>query len=336
MRKEVLFAIIIGAFLGLFMAALLWRANKAVKSTQTQKTQAKLVSSPKPNGSSTPNSSTLTISSPEHEDVFLESEITIAGVTEANSNVLIVAENKDYWLTSDAGGVFQTQIELIGGINYLNVVAFDQAGKRSEKQLTLVYTTELPAETNPTPTTTSDPIRQKVQEKLDLASNKPKAIIGSVTDKTENSLQIKNGGAEIRQAAVLDGQTKFVRITSASKDISFADVAIGDYVAALGYKSATGVLDSRRVLVVTQPTVSERRISLGTITKYTSKLLTVTLGDNTTISVKPLTGVAVSQKSEDGTLKSLKFTSLEQGDRVIISGKINKDIHESRSIFLLQ
>ena len=134
MRKEVLLAVIAGAFLGLIIAFGIWRANIAFRPPQNG---ISTTATPPPQ-----SEFGITLAEPEHEDVITQSTVTISGITRPDSRVIISAEEDDYLVFADSSGSFEEEIELIGGVNEIVIFAFGEDGARAEEKLTLVYSSE--------------------------------------------------------------------------------------------------------------------------------------------------------------------------------------------------
>lgn len=134
MRKEILFAILAGATLGLIIAFGIWRANVALKSDD-----AKVTSEQTP----TPQTEFgITIASPDESQVITSTPTTISGITKPEAYVVISAEDEDYIVKADEKGEFSQDIDLVGGVNQIVVTSFDQEGNKIEKILTLVFSTQ--------------------------------------------------------------------------------------------------------------------------------------------------------------------------------------------------
>jgi hypothetical protein len=135
-------------------------------------------------------------------------------------------------------------------------------------------------------TDSADTIRNKVREKIEGVLKNPKAYLGTITDKTGETLQIKNREGEIEFISVNPEEASFVSVGKTSKAIKFTDVAIGDFIVAMGFLSEDGnstgakngseVLDARRILVTEAPGSPERKIVFGTVAKIEKKVITVT------------------------------------------------------------
>ncbi len=128
-----------------------------------------------------------------------------------------------------------------------------------------------------------DTIRERVKEKIESTLNKPKAFLGTITDKTENTLQIKNTKGEIQFISIDADKTKFILISKTNKILKFDDIAIGDFVIAMGYISKGGtsknngntVLEAKRILITEQIIPTTRKIIFGNVTKIEKKIISV-------------------------------------------------------------
>lgn len=141
MPKEILVAIIIGGLLGIAIAFGVWRANIAL-SPQAQPSQTEATGSPIPTGK-TPTTLTLTITEPEDEAVVGEANVTVLGLASPQATIAIASEKGETIVTSDNKGNFSGVVELSEGTNVITVTAFDSEGETIEKQITVVYSTEV-------------------------------------------------------------------------------------------------------------------------------------------------------------------------------------------------
>ena len=144
MRKELLAVTIAGVFLGILVAFGIWRANNALKANPSDSSfgqVSKIGPSPTPN-----NGFPLTIAKPEENDVLVDQKVTIAGITKPSARVIISGENEDYLITSNGSGEFEQEVELVGGANQILIKAFSENGEQTERQLTLIYSSEFTKE----------------------------------------------------------------------------------------------------------------------------------------------------------------------------------------------
>jgi len=198
MRKELFFAIGAGLILGLIIAFGIWRVNKTITPSDDNQTQ-NLEATPTPN-----TGFLVTIANAEDLDVITENPFNITGITKPNTKIAISGEEKDYILDSEKDGSFEKEISLIAGLNEIIIKAFDLNGDSTETKIKLVYSSNFAEymetqEEEKTASDEADSVRLKVEEKLANALKNPKAYIGTITDISKSTYQLKNQSGEIEQ-----------------------------------------------------------------------------------------------------------------------------------------
>lgn len=142
MRKEIFYAIFAGGILGLVIAFGVWRANLALKPTNTTINQNN--QNPTPSNQPTEKNGTgITIASPQNEDVITENPVRISGITKAGNYVTISTNDKDYIIKTETDGSFQADVELAGGVNQVVVTAIEEDGTNHNQNINLTFSTEL-------------------------------------------------------------------------------------------------------------------------------------------------------------------------------------------------
>ncbi|MDP3994672.1 MAG: hypothetical protein Q8P91_02490 [bacterium] len=266
MRKEVLYALLAGAFMGIIIAFGVWRANSAFKPNDNKTSENAPATTPPPQFG-------ITVAKPDNLSVISENPTIISGITLAGSWVVISIKDNDYIIKSMEDGSFTREINLEGGINQLQISAIGPEGEVVVNKLTLVYSTGFsnsqtssPEKAPPTPdgqgATEGSEIRQKVLEKVEEALKNPKALLGVVTDISISTLQIKIPSGEIQQMSILPDAT-IVKIDKVSKEVIFSDIAIGDFVVGMGYKNENNILEAGRVLITKQPDEFTVKATIG-------------------------------------------------------------------------
>lgn len=286
MRKEILIAIVAGIAFGLVIAFGVWRANSALEQNEEtshppSETSDEVVEFEED------SKFIVSLASPNENDVIGKTPVILSGITKVGSQIIISAEEEDYIIETDEKGGFEQEIDLVGGINQIILQAFDKSGTSVKKELTIVYSTEFEKlqsveeeetseSTDSTETEEVDSVREKVKEKIAEAQNNPKAFIGTVTDITEKTLQIKNGAGEIQQISFSSEDTSFIKSGKTTSSIDFEDVGIGDFIIAMGYiTNGNGVLETKRVLVLSEPEELKRTIVLGEIASVEKKVVKI-------------------------------------------------------------
>ncbi len=180
---------------------------------------------------------------------------------------------------------------------------------------------------DPNEATTSDVIREKVQQKLEEAKNKPKARLGTITDISDTTIQIKSLSGEIQQISVNEESTAFVKLIPKRAVVKYSDVAIGDFIIAMGYLNGEGVLDSKRILITNVPEEVKRKAFLGTVVSIERKKVSLKLG---------------GQNSEEITIdfparwKGPEISDFSEGDTLIAVVDVEEDKNTVRTIEIIE
>ena len=329
-------AIISGGILGALLAFGIWKANNSLKNNK----EAASTQNPSATNNSeisTPTSPPrLSIASPTNYIVSTQNTVTVSGLSTARSSVIISSENKDYLTQASETGAFEAEVELIGGLNEIKVFSFDADKKIDETSLNVAYSTEfaryiLTTEELEEAQGSGDEeesIRNKVQEKLASKLSSPKFYIGSITDISSTSVQIKSIEGEIKLLNVTDNNVTFVKSTGKSpQNVEFKDLAIGDFVIALVFVNETEVLDAKRILITPTVTKSTRNAIIADISKLSSKFLT--LGEKIVVNLTK--GTNYFEISQDKPTK-LGLSDIEIGNKVIVSGPVEDSEYEARLV----
>lgn len=318
MRKEIVAAIIAGSLLGLVIAFGVWRANLAFSPKKEEE-------------NTTPEEQTqpqvdLVVASPEAGVVLTSSPTKVSGVTKPGNFVAVAGEENDDIVKADEAGAFEAEVKLVGGLNEIVVVSFDKDDGQKSTSVTVAYSTQFSSdktqEEENTATQEADVIREKVQQKATEAANKPIFYMGAVTDITEMAIQMKDASGEIKQVSV-SKDTDFVKVTTETKDATFEDTAIGDFVIAMGYNDGNDVLGAKRVIITTQPSKTTRMAAIGKVTQISGKKVIVESPDQTrTLEFgKSWVGPEISE--------------LEEGMQVIAAGESKDQTLTVRTLFTI-
>lgn len=144
MRKETVIAIILGSALGIALVFGVWRANQAFNTKKVQKEQQTFPTPSKPPSTPEKEAKNLVITSPENNIVVNQDTIRVEGTTDPKATVVIISNLNEVIMSAGKDGTFAYDVKLEGGANEIKVVSYDKNGKKSEKILTVVYSTEFP------------------------------------------------------------------------------------------------------------------------------------------------------------------------------------------------
>jgi hypothetical protein len=303
MRKEILVAVVLGILFGCLAAYGIWKAKAVISAKDAPSQVASDVVTPEEQNTATPTSITASVPSfsilePQDMTVIAQNPFIISGTSTPDTFLLISSDENDYLTKTTQEGRFTQAVMLDIGVNQITITNFEKDGRKQVATRTVVYSNEL--------VNSSD------------SGIKYQAYLGSVTDKTQESLQIKDSRSEIRFISVDPTKTTFVRINDdGQKEAVFDDVAIGDYIAALGVEGLNQVLDTRQIILTIPSGGLGNSAFQGKITESTRNEATLKVSDQTEFSVKPAKTVSVT--SGDTQTKSV-FSDLEEDQEVLVSG----------------
>jgi len=305
MRKEVWLAVIGGITLGLIIGFGVYRINFAFKKGGPAQTSP----TPTPN-----NQAGLTIAKPNYDDVITSLPQTISGIASKDSRIVISTNSNDYITKTDQKGTFEKEVDLEGGVNQIIVSAVTKDNNISSQELRLIYSTQLETQKSESQTTSGESgVREIVLKKVEDILNSPKAYLGTVTDIAEKTIQLKTDSGAIEQVSAED-------LPAGKAGVKLTDIAIGDYIIAMGYRNGNHVLNAKRILI-TQPTpVPQIKIIYGKVKSISKKEIMVNENDKAAVATT--------------TKLSNKKTKAE--DTVIVVGTTIKDVFTARTIFLVE
>jgi hypothetical protein len=153
MKKEVLFAVVIGLIVGLVITFGMYRAQQAMKGASTISTGD---ATPIPATSSNPISQTdaFPVSEPKDDSLVSDANIHITGQTFPNATVAVLGENTEVIGAADDKGNFSIPYTLQAGSNILTIRAMSDTHDTQEVIRSVVYSTaDLSISASPVPTT---------------------------------------------------------------------------------------------------------------------------------------------------------------------------------------
>lgn len=319
MRKEVLFAIIAGTTIGLVIAFGAWKLSqimsKRPKVENVQKT-------PPPK-----QTNSLTISNLTDFDIVTEENFNLVGLTTPNSPVLVSTLEEDFFTTSKQDGSFELKVTFPAGLSQIKV---------NGQEMLVVYSTEFnnyiesedggkEVESKETATDeaslkeTVDEIREKVKEELATKSLKKTAYVGTITDIASGNIQIKALSGEIKQIAV-SNDASFINTLKNNAEVKLNDLAIGDYIVAMGFTSNQNTINNSKVL-------DGKRILI-------SKTFEENMYESEEIEILTFSKTKINDITLPKKWKGPNISELKEGQKIIIVGsRDEKKNYSLRSIF---
>lgn len=274
MRKEVVLAVLGGILIGVFVAFGIWRVAR-----YTKKAPSLIFKNETPIPKNIDSINLIGL----EDFTVIDQTFSLKGITKPSSDLIISTKDEDYYLKSGTEGEFEKEITLkTEGLNEINI--FNLTYNFSEN-LSLV----------------------NIQDELGLAS-----YVGTITDISIGTIQVKGENEAIFQISTSE-ETEFVNSLKKNIAVKETDLAIGDFVIALGTVNGNKVLKSSRVLVVSpsyRNNIEGRKITIETLSK--TKINDITL---------PKTWVGPNIKD------------LAVGQEIIVVGTKNEEKFDLRSIF---
>lgn len=315
MRKEVLFAIIAGISIGLIIAFGAWRVSKLInKKPNTQTTQK----TPPPN-----QNLSLSVSNLDDYYIITENPYTIKGLSTPKDPIIVSTIEEDYFTTTNEDGTFEIEVEFPAGLSEVKI---------NEKKILVIFSTEFgkyltTTSDNATPeqeeekTATDESntksnlevIRERVMEEISSKSLKKLAYVGTITDINSGSIQIKSLEGDIKQLSLSD-DASFVNTLKNNIEVKQNDLAIGDFIVAMGIVNGNKVLDTKRILI--------------------SKMYPENTYTSEEIEISTLTRTKINDLTLPKSWKGPNVSELEVGQKIIIVGKREENKNYTlRSIF---
>ncbi|KKP48009.1 MAG: hypothetical protein UR39_C0002G0112 [Candidatus Woesebacteria bacterium GW2011_GWA1_33_30] len=270
MRKETILAIFAGISIGLIFAFGSWRLIKNIKRDVPI-----LTSRPTP---VLKTNLFVSLDKLTNFDVIIDEEYTLTGLTNPNSNVLVITEEKDFLSKAKEDGSFEITVTFPSGLSEVKI---------NNTKINLVFSSEFP-------------------------EKGATSYVGTVTDITAETIQIKDPQGEIKQAST-EKDTKYINILKKNVEVKSTDLAIGDYIVAMGFINGNKVLKTKRILI-TSPMEEN---------KFEAKKIVIE-----TISKTKINDIILPKKWIGPNVKDLEI-----GQEIIVTGKAENDIFSLRSIF---
>ncbi len=239
----------------------------------------------------------------------------VSGISTQGNFVGIISEETSDIVLADGNG-FNTEVELIGGVNTLSILEFPATGQPKNETRTVVYSTQL---------NESDEATDDLQERLSQAGNALTAMFGTITDISAATIQVRTDLGQIEQISITEDVTSYANNIGDTEEIDFSDLAIGDYIVGLGSKNGNETLEAVRILVLTQPETSNLIAIKGTIKTLSAREFALTNYDGNDYSIDATGSVKVTVLS-DGQFDDVRLTqAAEEGDEIIVLGRMEDE-----------
>lgn len=166
----------------------------------------------------------------------------------------------------------------------------------------------------------TDEVREKVRQKIENLVKKPRAVVGTLSEVTDSTLQVTNkAGKEDMVATTKD--TQYVRVAGSKRtNIKFEDLVIGDFIVAMGYRNGNNILEARRVIAYDKSPLIQRRAVYGVVGENQKGVLTIKHPKTgASWKVKTTSKTKVTKKGDKG-FEDIKVADIQNSNRITAAG----------------
>jgi len=221
---------------------------------------------------------------------------------------LVITEEKDFITNSNSDGSFEVLVDFPAGLSQIKIMNFDTQGQFSESFVDVVFSSEF---------------LKDINDEIDL-NKKPVSYVGTVTDISGETIQIKDLSGEIKQASV-EEETTYINGLKKNIEVKPTDLAIGDYIVAMGFVNGNKVLKTKRILISSPLKENKYTTIWGNLEKVTKTKITL---QNNESEVNEIT---LPKKWNGPDVKVLKI-----GQNIIVTGQQSDGKFDLRSIFVIE
>lgn len=176
-----------------------------------------------------------------------------------------------------------------------------------------------------------DAVRDKVKERIETLSVRPKAYVGTLASVTDSTLEIKTKEGKTLLASTSQDTTVIKVLGGKRSEIKFKDLALEDFVIAMGFVERKDVLSSKRIITLNEVPFKQKASIFGTVQENADGTLIIqNLKNNENWNIETNKKTVVLEKTGDG-FGNVKLDKIEPGDKVVVAGTV----HEKKEDTLL-
>lgn len=328
MRKELIWVGVIGIIFGLAIGFGVWR----IRTSVVPQNDSSISLTPQPKAD---QQFKIAVNKPDNLEVVSQSIVKVSGITKPQSWVVVSAREKDYLAESRDDGTFLIDVDLKPGLNHIKTASVNNQGDSASQDLLVVYSESFRTDTiNPGSTSDEQDLEKEIADKMERVSNPARAYLGTVTDITDTTIQIKSIDSQIQQIATNKTDVVVVNMTETSgKTVKLTDIAIGDFIIAMGYVNGNSVLDTRRILITDNKPVPKINLSLAKVSEILKNTLkATTIKNDEEIVITPDKNTQLKSYSENKT-KNMSLTGMKIDDLLIVVSDNSGTPTITRSVF---
>jgi len=214
----------------------------------------------------------------------------------------------------------------------------------SHPALALAQSEDATSSSNVDPETVKENIKKRIQKAVENNTSEMLGIkmgpiigwVGTIESITSDSLTIVS--TDTSRIVAVPTNASIVRTSAGVKksDAKLEDLAIGDFIIAMGRVDDDDVLNTIRIVAAdTKPMPITKKVVLGQITDIDSKadLITITPPNGSTPVILELTTKSALRQKDTGD--KLKLTNLDPGDQIVAIYEPDSKDPETNNLLLL-
>ena len=137
MKKEVIFAILIGFGIGLVITFSIYLAQKQISNEITTEINDISNQPLEETQSIEQDKHSLEVVTPVNYALLESTEVTVTGFTSPSSYLTVVSQTEEVVVRANTSGSFAFDFKLSSGVNIITITAFDESGNSVSEDITL-------------------------------------------------------------------------------------------------------------------------------------------------------------------------------------------------------
>ncbi len=342
MRKEVVFAIIIGLILGGIILFGIKIANQSAKEAAVPATSSGQIASPTP--IPTTAKSNLSLTEPLDHAVVNTGSIKIGGKTLPNSTIAVESEADDALPAADGNGNFSTDFKLAGGENLIKITALLPNQTTESLTISVIFTTaKLSSLTTsdladvPIATDSKTMVEKTYEDVLQKAKDNAKQTEAVLDEKADQNRLVGYAGSvtDIKQGVFsLDSRGVTLQVSYSPGTIIIKNgvtlkpelLAVGDRAIVIGNLTGPDIVTAKRI-VISKPVApkSTKKTIFSPIVKIDIKKKTLTLkvdDKNREVALGKLIKLDLTTLTLDQKIFGIVMTAVDSSTTTLIQGKV--------------
>jgi len=162
-------------------------------------------------------------------------------------------------------------------------------------------------------------VKERVREKIEeVKRDVSRAYVGEITQIGESDFTLDTR----RQVAQIKVTSETKIIGKNKQTLEFKELKVDNFCIAMGYPVENGILEAKRIVVISKPKPPAREVAVGRVTDISAeeKILTVKNDKKGLIYTIQVTEKTIITKKGEKGIEKVKFSTIEINDWIIAIG----------------